>query len=110
MKEELAAGIKNALERGSSLEEAMNSFIHAGYNPAEVREASQIASGGATSIAIQSHQNLIPAPEKALPPIPSSKSVKFTNWKVIAIIILIVVIGLGLLGIIFSNSLLAMLK
>ena len=49
MREEILAGLKNALERGESLERAVQSFINAGYNPAEVRQAAQLLSDGALS-------------------------------------------------------------
>ncbi|MCX8159011.1 MAG: hypothetical protein N3D20_01830 [Candidatus Pacearchaeota archaeon] len=42
--EEILAGLKNALSRGYSLEKAMLSFINAGYNANEVREAATIIS------------------------------------------------------------------
>ncbi|MDO8509286.1 MAG: hypothetical protein Q7S27_06425 [Nanoarchaeota archaeon] len=41
MIEEIAGGLKNAIERGSTLEQAVQSFITAGYNPVEVRQAAQ---------------------------------------------------------------------
>lgn len=39
MKDEIQAGIKNAIERGYTIDEAIQSFISAGYNPVEVKEA-----------------------------------------------------------------------
>jgi hypothetical protein len=45
MNEEILAGLKNAMERGTSLEAAVDSFINAGYNPLEVKEAAQIITG-----------------------------------------------------------------
>ncbi len=50
MKEELASGLKNAIERGASLEQAIQSFLNAGYNPTEVSEAARLISSGATNI------------------------------------------------------------
>jgi hypothetical protein len=50
MREELEAGLKNAIERGSTLEEAIQSFINAGYNPVEVKEAANNISSGVTNI------------------------------------------------------------
>ncbi|GEM_PF-1885842 len=38
---ELTGGLKNALERGESLEKSMESLINAGYNKKEVLEASK---------------------------------------------------------------------
>jgi preprotein translocase subunit SecF len=40
-KEEIITGIKNALERGQSIEKATQSMINAGYNEREVSEAAQ---------------------------------------------------------------------
>ena len=42
MKEEIVAGLRNAMERGYSLEQAIQSFINAGYNPLDVREAANV--------------------------------------------------------------------
>lgn len=39
--EELSGGLKNALDRGETLAKAQQSFISAGYKPAEVATASQ---------------------------------------------------------------------
>lgn len=39
MREDIIGGLKNALERGASLEEAIRSFTNAGYVEKEVREA-----------------------------------------------------------------------
>ncbi len=49
MKEEIIAGIQNAIERGESLENAVQSFINAGYNSQEVREAAQSFTMGAST-------------------------------------------------------------
>ena len=50
MKEEITAGLSSALEHGTSLEEAVQSFINAGYNPSEVKSSADSMSSGATSI------------------------------------------------------------
>ncbi len=50
MKDEIQSGIKNAIERGASLEEAVQTFINAGYNPVEVREAANTIANTATSM------------------------------------------------------------
>ncbi len=50
MREDIVAGLRNALERGASLEQAVQSFINAGYNPAEVQEAMRGLSFGATTM------------------------------------------------------------
>lgn len=50
MKEELIAGIQNAIERGNTIENAIESLINAGYNPQEVRDAAQSFTSGASSM------------------------------------------------------------
>jgi len=50
MKDEIQAGIKNAIERGYTLEEAIQSFISAGYNPVEVKEAANTIGSNVTTI------------------------------------------------------------
>ena len=56
-REEIQSGLKNAVERGESLESAAQSFINAGYNPSEVRQAAQYISSGASDIISQSSSN-----------------------------------------------------
>ncbi|MFH1290508.1 MAG: hypothetical protein ABIH92_03805 [Nanoarchaeota archaeon] len=51
MNNDLVAGLRNAISHGSSLDEAINSFISAGYNSTDVREAAQLVGGGASQIA-----------------------------------------------------------
>jgi hypothetical protein len=50
MKDEIIAGLKNAIERGESFEKAVQSFINAGYDSAEVREAAEEINCGALQI------------------------------------------------------------
>ncbi|MDD5012592.1 MAG: hypothetical protein PHQ66_03035 [Candidatus Nanoarchaeia archaeon] len=42
--EEILGGLISAMERGQSMESAMNSFFNAGYNRAEIEEAARVAS------------------------------------------------------------------
>ena len=63
MRDEIQSGIRNAIERGSTLEEAIQSFISAGYNPVEVKEAASSMDLRANLI-IQ--QNKIPASNSAI--------------------------------------------
>lgn len=50
MREDIYGGLKNAVEKGESLDVAIQSFINAGYNAQEVREAAQMLGYGAMSI------------------------------------------------------------
>ena len=63
MRDEIWAGLKNAIERGASLDQAVESFISAGYNPAEVKEAANSIGQGAANIV-----NDISVPEKKVAP------------------------------------------
>jgi hypothetical protein len=56
--EEILGGLRNALERGYSFEMAVQSFINAGYNQNEVREAAEYISHGAMPLI---HPESIPA-------------------------------------------------
>ena len=50
MKDEVAQGIKNAMERGQSLESAIASFINAGYSSIEVHQAAESLNNSASSL------------------------------------------------------------
>jgi len=41
MREDIVAGLKNAFERGESMQRAVNAFINAGYNKDEVEDAAK---------------------------------------------------------------------
>ena len=93
MKEELAAGIRNALGRGASLDEAAESFVRAGYNPKEVHEALELITSGATEMSASPEET-----QSMETPLPTPKSVKKRDWKIIGIVVLLVLIALGLVG------------
>ena len=50
MKDEVAQGIKNAIERGQSLDSAIASFVNAGYSESEVHEAANSLNNSASSL------------------------------------------------------------
>jgi len=76
MREDIVAGIKNALDRGVPLERAVQSFLNAGYNPIEVRQAAESLTEGATSITNQNFsQPKLPDINKSLKPVPNALSV-----------------------------------
>src|SRR3989344_4686082 len=47
-KEEIIQGLKNAIERGSDLEQAKQSFINAGYDEREINDAAASLQGTLT--------------------------------------------------------------
>ncbi|MBI2631778.1 hypothetical protein HYW75_02135 [Candidatus Pacearchaeota archaeon] len=63
MIDEIQSGLKNAIERGNSLDEAIKTFVNAGYNPVEVKEAANALGYGASNITSQtsSSSNTKPA-------------------------------------------------
>jgi|SRR3989344_385992 len=67
MKEEILSGLKIALERGSSLEKAMQSFINAGYNPSDVREAGEYIGSGSILTSPQSNQQNLSQTSNQIP-------------------------------------------
>ncbi len=99
-KEELVGGLKNAIERGSSLEKAIQSFIGAGYNPNEVRAAAQDIGGGVT--AIVQEQREAQGPKAGLPAFPEKKKTRTKAIIIILIIIfLLILIGVVVLSLLF---------
>lgn len=48
MRADIFGALKNAVEKGEPIEKAVRSFINAGYNENEVREAAQALSSGAS--------------------------------------------------------------
>lgn len=56
--EDIIAGLRNAMDRGATLEQAVQSFINAGYNPIEVKQAAQALTQGATTIINHDTQQL----------------------------------------------------
>lgn len=126
MKDEIIGGLKNALDRGDSLEKASQSFINAGYSPVEVKAAANMVSPSVSSIIPSSQDNLQqkeqiqklesqPKPSQMLQPKPSplpqpiqtsqpaqissDQSVKKTSKKLVISLVIILLVLLVLLGI-----------
>ena len=49
MREDIAGGLRNALERGETMEQAVRTFVNAGYSEREVRDAAEYARNGTLS-------------------------------------------------------------
>jgi len=75
MREDIVAGLKNAFERGESMEKAVQAFINAGYNKNEVEEAAKFLG---FSYSQQEQSNPIPAQQiqqkSQFQPLPKSPS------------------------------------
>jgi hypothetical protein len=87
MRDEIIAGIQNAMQRGESLEKAAQSFVNAGYNPQEVKAAVSYISEGVSEIVNSKETSHLPsavpeAPEitekdkHLLPVIPQKNEIK----------------------------------
>lgn len=98
MREEIASGMKNALDRGQSLEQAAQSFVNAGYNPQEVKAAYQMLSTGASTIINPPEKMDSPEPSKPSKPLPKSVEKSKESKRSYFLIILIVASILVLLG------------
>jgi hypothetical protein len=116
VREELVAGLKNAVEGGADLEKAKYSFISAGYPPEEVEEAARSVQGG--SVLAHEREAVMPVkavlPSKPLKPSyplkPIGGTVKNkikTNLKVVLlIVVLLALVGILLLTVFFRENIL----
>ena len=66
MRDDIEGGIKNALDRGATLEQAVRSFINAGYNESEVRKAAKVFGEGAISMTSPQGQAQTPLPNSQI--------------------------------------------
>lgn len=121
VREDIVAGLKNAVERGESLEEAKQSFISAGYSKEDVEEASSL---------IQSSSALLIGRGEDIPPLkiqsqtiqqkPQLETLKEekpvinktkSNFKIILlIIVLLILIGILILTIVFKDKIIALIS
>lgn len=99
---DLVAGIRNAIERGYTLEQAKASFISAGYKAEEVEEAARFASAPIA----QPQQPAYPMPSpKVLPAKPPRRGWIKENWKIILLIgILVFLIIILILTFVFRDK------
>jgi len=101
-KEEIIAGLKQAIERGSSLEQAKQSFINAGYSREEVEEAASSFKGVITQYSqIQQPQQLSQLPSQQPQQMPQQKIKKPKKPKKIIFLVTILIFLLILLAVSF---------
>ncbi len=134
MREDIQGGLRNAMERGDSLEKAIKSFVSAGYSEAEVRDAAKIFTtpalgvvGSEESIAISNSQKQVqplpakppvqPQPQQQAQPIKSAQvhsalsGVSGTNKTVIILVaVLIVLVGIFIVSLVFKDQIADALK
>ena len=102
VREDILAGLRNAVERGYSLQQAVYSFVSAGYNQQEVQEAAQFVH--ASSVIAQG--SIKPLPQSTMPNVPiravqPSRGFWSRNWKIFVLI--------GILGILVAFLVLTLL-
>jgi hypothetical protein len=107
MNEEIFSGLKNAKERGSSVEEAAQSFINAGYNPSEVREAASFLSKGFSPLPTVAKEEGI-SKEGVSVPAPKKEVSKKTIW-IIIILLALVLLAVALSFILFRDKFLSII-
>ena len=99
MKEEILAGIKVAIENGSSSDSAKQSFINAGYNPQEVNAAAEMLASGISDILYPSDEHNhgfspIEGEERFL-----QKKADKRKKRIVSLIVLITIVLLTIAGI-----------
>ena len=119
MQSEILAGVKNAMEHGSSMESAIQSFINAGYNPQEVMEAAKYISTGVSNLIYVPEENSIPENKNSAPTLPKKEEAKIAAERAIekngggksrkalllTIIIIALLVFLGAIGYLVYNLL-----
>lgn len=97
MNEEILSGLRNALARGFSLEDSIQSFINAGYSQSEVKEAAYMISKGFSPLPSAQKEFVVSKAPEGAPfaskqdsPEQKPKSSSKLAWIVILIAVLIV--------------------
>ncbi len=82
--QDILTSLKNAVERGQSLESAINIAISSGYNPREVEEASQFIGGVSSRLHVKSDEELTMPSQKTKisPAIPSQAQIQQEAQKI----------------------------
>lgn len=105
-KEELIVGFQNALERGQTIQNAMEAYLAAGYNAQEIQEAANAVSSGV----MQKHKTLPESNIKTLPAIAESpespQKKKMNKWVKVLLWVFGVLIVAGILIVVFGNPIL----
>jgi len=111
MNEEILSGLRISLEGGYTLDSAVQSFLNAGYNPAEVHEAAAMLSKPLSSSLTQ------PSPQIPVQPLPKMPQVseltqetkptaspKMKLLLIIAIIIILLIIAGTIITLLFKDQ------
>jgi hypothetical protein len=114
VREDIVAGLRNALDRGNSFEAAKQSLLNAGYSSEDIAEAGNYINAGSVLPLHEVQRIKKPAdsvvPSKTRPQKPSKgpstgQGFFSRNWKVILLLaVLFVLIGLFVLVLLFRET------
>ncbi len=110
MNEEILSGLKISVERGFTLDSAVQSFLNAGYNPAEVHEAAASISRPVSSSLIQplpKTTQISEAPQEVKAAKPAA-SPKMKLLLIIAIILILLIIAGAIVTLLFKDQILSL--
>ena len=123
VKEDILGGIKNAIARGSSLKDAMQSYYNAGYSKEEIEQAAREYQMQYSSQSQQSQKIIQPAPTspKSLiqntKPNPQANFKKYEQksnnklgWIIFFIVLLIIVISAAVLLFVFKDKIINLIN
>ncbi|MFH0831614.1 MAG: hypothetical protein V1886_01990 [archaeon] len=102
---DLVVAIKNALERGQKIEQAMSSLLNAGYSKEEIEDAarSALAKVSIQSMTIPAYSNQIPSPNpQKNSQQPMQNQAKKPKKIFLLIIILLAIAALGIAAFLVS--------
>jgi hypothetical protein len=124
MNEEILSGLRISLERGFTLDSAVQSFINAGYNSAEVNEAAALIQRGSSPIQAQPSAQIPVQPFPKTPPLsgmPQAKtppkeilgtkpsvSPKMKLLLVIAIALILLIVAGAIVTLLFKDQILSL--
>jgi hypothetical protein len=125
MNEEILSGLRTGMERGFSLDSAVQSFINAGYNPAEVNEAAALVARGQAPASIKPSsqipvQPLPKTPQVGMPQPKLSETSKLQTTEkpatpkkmklllIIAIILILLIVGGAIAVLLFKDQILGL--
>lgn len=101
VREEIVAGLRNAVERGQTIQQAMQSMINAGYQLNEIQEASGYVNMGAIGSMQQvpqayvSQEQYNPSSEESTIQAPANNKKSAPNIKVIILVLILVLLLAG---------------
>ena len=115
VRQDIVAAVRNALERGETLEQAKTTLANSGYNQGDILEAANYLTGGLGNQPLENHNPVgtiktQAAPETVKKIIPMAPKVKKKSSKgmiILLISIVIILIAILVSAFIFKDSLIS---